>query len=418
VVTAERAADVLAGIVGNAHVRDAGAEDAVAGVMPALVVSPGSEDEVAEVLRGAARHGLAVVVRGGGTKLSWGAPPRRCELVLSTARLDGLVEYEPGDSVCVAGAGMRLSALQGVVAAHGQRLALDPPQGVAATLGGIVATAASGPLRTHFGTARDLVLGARFVTGDGVVGHSGGKVVKNVAGYDVAKLLIGSLGTLAVVTQVSLRLHPLPRCTRTVAYQELSATQVDAVWRAVERLPVEPAAVAALSPSGALLVRVEGTEQGCEAQVATLLAATREIAPQVRALDDAEAGTAWAYAESCVWGGDPVDPVAAVAVPRSAPAALLQKLGEAAHVAVVLPAAGTAEVRLTAPASAAQLTALRSWAAECGGHVVMRRTTAALSHLAWPDVADDDAAVDLMRSVKRALDPYGTLAPGRHLAGI
>jgi len=404
--------------LGVADVRDAGALDAVAGVMPALVASPGDEAEVAEVLRGAERLGYAVAVRGGGTKLSWGAPPRRCELVLSTARLDALVEHEPGDLVCVAGAGMRLRTLQGMLAAHGQRLALDPPHGVDATIGGIVAANASGPLRTRYGTARDLVLGARFVLADGTVGYSGGKVVKNVAGYDVAKLLIGSLGTLAVLTQVSLRLHPLPACARTVAWQDLAPAQLDAVWRAIEQAPVEPSAAVSLSPGGALLVRIEGTLSGAGAQVESLLAATRDITSLVRALDDAEAAKAWTYAETCVWGGETVDPVAYVAVPRSALAALAERLAPLSRVAVVLPSTGTAEVRLPATTTVEDVLALRAWAARHGGHVTLRRAGAALASVVWPGVADDDAAVELMRSLKRALDPHGTLAPGRHLGGI
>ncbi|HXA28488.1 MAG TPA: FAD-binding oxidoreductase [Candidatus Angelobacter sp.] len=415
---ASRASDVLATVVGNANVRDAGALDAVAGVGPALVASPGGEDEVAEVLREAARHGLVVAVRGGGTKLSWGAPPRRCELVLSTERLDALVEHQPGDLVCVVGAGMRLASLQALLAEHGQRLALDPPHGVAATIGGIVAASAWGPLRTRYGTARDLVLGARFVLGDGTLGHSGGKVVKNVAGYDVAKLLIGSLGTLAVVTEVALRLHPLPAAARTLAFENLEAAQADSVWRAVERAPVEPAAAVALSPGGAMLVRVEGTEAGAEAQVEALLAATRDLAPLVRALEADEADKAWTYAQTCVWGDESADPVAGVAVPRSEVGALLERLGSMSHVAVVLPSAGVAEVRLPAVTGLDDVVALREWAARRGGHLALHRCPPELAAVAWPAVAEGDAALDLMRAVKRALDPHGTLAPGRHLGGI
>jgi glycolate oxidase FAD binding subunit len=417
-VTAARAFDVLAEAVGNAGVRDAGAEDAVAGVMPALVVSPRDEEQVGAVLRAAAGQGLTVVVRGGGTKLGWGAPPRRCDVVLSTARLDALVEHEPGDLVCVVGAGMRLSALQDLLAAHGQRLALDPPQGVDATIGGIVAANAWGPLRSHFGTVRDLVLGARFVAGDGTVGHSGGKVVKNVAGYDVAKLLIGSLGTLAVITQVALRLHPLPRAARTVAYQNLSGAQAAAVWRAVQGAAATPVAVVALSPGGAMLVRVEGSESGAAAQADALLSATAGAAPLVRVLGEAEADKAWGYASTCVWGGDPVDPVANLAVPRSELAALLDRLGELPHTAVVLPSVGVAEVRLPLGTGAAAVVALREWAERRGGHLVLRRPSPDLAAITWPAAAEGDAAVDLMRSLKRSLDPYGSLAAGRFLAGI
>jgi glycolate oxidase FAD binding subunit len=281
-----------------------------------------------------------------------------------------------------------------------------------------VAAHASGPLRTRFGTARDLVLGARFVLADGTVGHSGGKVVKNVAGYDVAKLLIGSLGTLAVVTQVALRLHPLPACVRTVAWQNLDPAQTGAVWRAISRAPVEPAAAVALSPGGALLVRVEGTEAGAGAQVEAMLAATQGLAPVVRALDEDEAARAWAYAEACVWGGDAVDPVAALAMPRSRLGELLERLAALTHIAVVQPAVGVAEVRLPAATAPGEVLELRTWAARRGGHLTLHRTTPALAGVAWPAVDEGDVAVDLMRSLKDALDPHGTLAPGRHLGGI
>jgi glycolate oxidase FAD binding subunit len=417
-VTAARVADAFAAAVGADHVRDAAAQDAVAGVMPALVVSPGTEEEVGAVLQAAARHGLAVVVRGGGSKLAWGAPPRRFEVVLSTARLSGVVEHEPGDLVCVVRAGTPLASLRTALAAHRQRLALDPAHGVSATIGGIVAAGAHGPLRTRFGTARDLVLGARFVTGDGVVGHSGGKVVKNVAGYDVAKLLIGSLGTLAVVTEVALRLHPEPHARCTVAVQDLGPEQVDAVWRALLRSGVEPAAVVALSPGGAMLVRVEGTEHGAAAQAATLLEAARAVAPRARELDAGEADRAWGYAETCVWAGDPVDPVANVAVPRTELAALLQRLAGVTHVAVALPSHGVADVRLPAATAPADVASLRSWVQHRGGNVVLRRATPALAGVVWPQVGEDDVALDLMRSLKRSLDPQGTLAPGRFLGGI
>lgn len=402
-VSAASLRDVLAGVVGDAHVREAVATDAVAGVAPSLVVSPGSEAEVSAVLAAASRDGSAVVVRGGGTKVDWGAPPSRCDLLLSTSRLDTLVEHEPGDLVCMVQAGLRLEALQAALAPHGQRLALDPGGGVAATIGGIVAANAWGPLRTRYGTARDLVIGARFVLADGTVGHSGGKVVKNVAGYDVGKLLIGSLGTLAVVTELSLRLHPLPQVSRTLAFDGLDAAGIAEAWRAVESAAVECARAVALWPDGVLLVQVDGTEDGVAAQVAAL-------APS-RMLDDGEAEAAWTRAHAAVWADGAA--VAAVGVPRSELAALLDQLG---GVAVALPSLGVAEARLHADASDVDVRALRAWAEQRGGHLVLRRPTAALAGVTWPQ--RDDAAIDLMRAVKRSLDPSNTLAPGRFLGGI
>src|SRR5581483_8296343 len=139
----------------------------------------------------------------------------------------------------------------------------------------------------------------------------------------------------------------------------------------------------------------------------------RAAAPVVRTLDDAEAAKAWGYAESCVWGGDPVDPVANVALPRTDIPALLDRLAAVPHVAFALPAVGVCEVRLPASTGAADVAALRAWVAQRGGHVVLRRATPELVPLVWPQPAEDDAAVDLMRSLKRAFDPLGTLAPGR-----
>src|ERR1700720_857540 len=146
-------------LVGASHVRTAGAADAVGGVVPSLVVSPADEMEVASVLSAATARGLVVVARGGGTKIDWGSPPERCDVVLSTSRIEGIVEHEPADLVCVVRAGTTLSHLQETLASapgFRQRLMLDPPHGERATIGGGTATAASGQVRTAFGTPRAL----------------------------------------------------------------------------------------------------------------------------------------------------------------------------------------------------------------------------------------------------------------------
>jgi len=168
--------------------------------------------EVAEALRGTVGEGGTVRVCGGGTKLCWGRPALSGAVSLPTLGLDSIVEHNAGDLTAVVQAGVRLADAQAAFAEAGQMLAVDPPLGAGegATVGGVVATADSGPLRHRYGGVRDQVIGIRAVLADGSVIRSGGKVIKNVAGYDLGKLFTGSFGTLGVIVEVSLRLHPLP----------------------------------------------------------------------------------------------------------------------------------------------------------------------------------------------------------------
>jgi glycolate oxidase FAD binding subunit len=176
------------------------------------VEEPESAEEAATVLRSAGGESLTVRFRGGGTKLEWGNPVSQPDVVLSTKKLDRILEHNAADLTAVLEAGVPLATAQKVFAASGQMLALDPPLGESdgATIGGIVATGDSGPLRHRYGGPRDLLLGMTVALSDGSVAKSGGKVIKNVAGYDLAKLFSGSFGTLGLIVQVAVRLHPLP----------------------------------------------------------------------------------------------------------------------------------------------------------------------------------------------------------------
>jgi len=191
--------------------REGAEPDAIAGIRPAFVASPTSTDEAAALLRAAAAHGLAVVPRGAGTGLGWGTPPASCDLVVDTSLMDRVLEHAAGDLVARMQAGVSIGKAGSVLAAAGQQLALDAP--AAATVGGVVATGTAGPRRFRYGAPRDLLIGITVVRADGVVAHSGGKVVKNVAGYDLGKLFAGSQGTLGLITEATFRLHPLPALT-------------------------------------------------------------------------------------------------------------------------------------------------------------------------------------------------------------
>src|SRR6266699_2686573 len=221
-------------LLGPEHVRPASPADAVSGVRPKLVVDPGTEKELAEVLRLSNEAGLAVIPRGGGTKLGWGNPPSRADVILSTARLSAIIEHAWADLTVTVEAGCSIRRLQETLSQHGQRLALDPLWPEKATVGGVLSANDSGALRLRFGALRDLIIGATIALADGTLASSGGKVVQNVAGYDLPKLVTGALGTLGVITRAVFRLHPLPRNTRSFSAATANAEEAQRFVLAVQ----------------------------------------------------------------------------------------------------------------------------------------------------------------------------------------
>src|SRR6266704_642930 len=207
--------ETLGALVGD-HVRPATESDLVAGVQPQFVVEPGKEEEIAKVLAFADREGLKVLVRGGGTQLNTGLPPTGGDVLLSMARLNTVVEHAPHDMTVTVEAGLKLIDLQAHLAQSRQWLALDPVLDPAATLGGIISTNISGARRLRYGGVRDQLIGIRVVLPDGTIAKGGGKVVKNVAGYDLPKLFTGALGTLGVIVAATFRLYPIRVASRTV----------------------------------------------------------------------------------------------------------------------------------------------------------------------------------------------------------
>lgn len=220
--------------------------------------------DAADALADAAQHGRPLRLRAGGTKSSWGNPVEDVWGVLDLSGLNGVIEHNEGDLTAIVRAGTRLVEAQEVFARAGQMLALDPypGEGAAATIGGIVATGDSGPLRHRFAAARDLVLGIRFATTDGKVARSGSKVIKNVAGYDLGKLFTGSFGTLGAITEVILRLHPLPRARVTALGRDSDVGRIEAGARALLAKPLELEAldVAWRDGVGEVLARIAGAE--------------------------------------------------------------------------------------------------------------------------------------------------------------
>ncbi len=238
----------LAAIVGEANIGPPSAQLEINGVIPATVVAPGSPEEVAAILRLANDRGLVVAPAGGFTKQDIGATPERVDILLRTTRLGGIEHYDPGDLTIGINAGMPFAQAQQQLATHGQWLPCDAANLDRATLGGLLATGAAGPLKSTFGGLRDFCIGIQFVTADGKVAKGGGRVVKNVAGYDLMKLMIGSYGSLVVITKANFKVFPKPRQTRTFICSFGSLDEALNFRGRVFRSPLTPLCLEIVSP--------------------------------------------------------------------------------------------------------------------------------------------------------------------------
>ena len=193
--------------------------DAVEGVVPRIVVEPASGEAVGAVLEWASREKLCVLVRGSGTKIGWGPAPRQIDVLMSTARLNAVVAHRHGDLTATIQAGATLGDVNRALAQHRQWIPLDPLSADRATIGGLVATNDSGPRRHRYGAPRDLIIGVEFARADGRLAKGGGIVVKNVAGYDLPRLLTGSFGSLGVIVTATFKLYPLTAASRTLVVE-------------------------------------------------------------------------------------------------------------------------------------------------------------------------------------------------------
>ncbi len=399
-------------------VRSGGEADAVGGVVPRWVVTPSDTAETGALLAATSALGLVVVARGGGTTLSWGAPPERLDVVVDTTSLTGIVEHSSGDLVVVVRAGTRLSELQAALGPAGQRLALDGHHG-GATIGGLVAHAVSGPSRLLHGTLRDLLIGTTMVRADGVVARSGGKVVKNVAGFDIGKLLHGSWGTLGIITEAAFRLHPRPPAQRWVTVPVAGAEQTGVLTARVLQSQTVPAALEVDRPGGGpaeLTVMLEGPAATVEGrgEVVTALLGPGAVA----------GGSAPPW-----WGRPPGAPggvLIRVTTEVSGVGHLLGAIDAAASAASLhvhirgSAGAGSLLAALAASSEGAAVGAfvarLRREAGKWGGTVVV--VDGPLDRLAGIDRWGPVAGLDLMRRIKDRFDPEHLLVPGRYVGGI
>lgn len=414
----------LRALVGDEGIVADASSFAVHGVVPGAVAAPRNAEQAAAVLARAGEEGWVVEAAGNGGWLRWGRPPERLDIVVTTQRMRGVVEYEPADLTAGVHAGTPAGELADQFAGNRQMLPLDPAGWRAGTIGALIATAGAGPLRTSHGTARDQVLGVELVTGDGRVLQLGGKVVKNVAGYDLVKLVVGSRGTIGLVTSAYVRLRPIPDVDRSVAIVARDGTHRLAGLDALSATGVPPAAVELVSrgltrrigldvPAWTVFARFLGGE-GAVAE------AERRLAPSLRSR---ESGLLTPEAADAVWSSLGELEATARVVLRLGhlPTQLDATLDVAERVAAsddawIIAHAGEGIVRLLIErvdeGLAARIEQARAGLEKDGGSLVVAQGPAALMNAIDP-WGDPGPQVRLMHQLKAKFDPAGILAPGR-----
>lgn len=418
----------LEALVGSARLTATGvARWTVDGVTPKLAVRPADAEQVAAVLRVCGEAGAAVIPWGGGTAMEVGNIPRAADVVLLTDRLSRVVDHDASNLTVTVQAGIALEALGRVLAERHQVLPLEPPRAEVATAGGTAAVNLNGPRRMLYGGVRDLVIGVRVVQPDGTAIKWGGKTVKNVAGYDMCKLFVGSLGTLGVLTELTFKVFPAPEVTRTLAIgARLSALVPLAMSILVS--PLMPAALAiqyasggpaAANPTATLLVRVEGFEAAVARHERDLHKWAAAAGAAAQALDAGAEAAAWRTLRDFGWEAGVI--AARLSTPPGAIPSVVEQLhgalpagaGFVSHVG-----GGVTWVRLDpASATAEALAALRELAVRHHGHLLHARVPRALKTDGdvWYPVA---GGLDVMRAVKQAFDPRGIMNPGRFAAAL
>jgi len=429
----------------------------VEGRTPDAAVFPGSVEEVSAVIALVGEFGLPVIPWGGGTAASVGLPSARAGLVLGLRRLNRLVEHEPGDLTVTVEAGTTVGELQAALRGRGQWLSLDPADAERATIGGVLATNASGPRRHLYGTARDLLIGVTVVTAEGAIVKGGGKVVKNVAGYDLPKLFVGSYGTLGVIVEATFKLRPRPDDERLMCVGFDRLKDAGAAVRALMASDLIPSAVELLdgtaafggggtggalgpgptlagaapappTPGAVLVVGFDGLGEQVEWQCAELTRLTaqlgghhpRALASEVWPRLALGARAAFPVVTAVMAFGVLPTQVAEL-MEQGASAARARGLGTAwaahAGVGAVSAALATGHEPSEPAPIAAILAEWREIARAGGGHATLEWAPLAVKSQV-PVWDDPGAAGRIMQRIKAELDPKNVLNPGRFVAGI
>jgi glycolate oxidase FAD binding subunit len=382
-------------------------------------VSPRTAADVSDVLTRAFHDTHVVSTIGAGTKSGWGSMVGSPDVILSTSNLTRVVAHRHGDLTATVEAGATLDDVNRALALHGQWLPLDPPWTDRATIGGIVATNDSGPRRHRYGAPRDLIIGIEIVRADGVAAKAGGIVVKNVAGYDIARLMTGSFGTLGVIVNATFKLFPLASVSRTVVI-DLSGSAAN-VLSALVHSQLTPTALEVQAPPLRVIVRFEAIEVAANQQAAAAAALAADAGARASVLRDDEERALWSEHGQRPWNGTGAVVKVTMLPTEVAPtiAWLLQTLRGVDYAVVGRAGVGVLLARIggTADSQARVVTELRARHPAGRGSVTIVRGSDHLCRLVdpWGPLGDGFA---LMRSIKKQFDPRGILNPGRGPGGL
>lgn len=398
---------------------------------PSQMVYPGTVEELASVMNCADNNGWSVLPCGGGSKLGWGGLAKEVDLVVSATRLNRIVEHAVGDLTVTAEAGVKFADLQAMLLKTGQFLPLEPAYPLEATLGGIVATADSGSWRQRYGGVRDMLLGISFVRSDGQIAKAGGRVVKNVAGYDLMKLFTGSYGTLGIITEVTFRVFPVQAASGTVVL----TGEAEAIASATKTL-----LASALTPTAAdllstqlvtklgfgrglgLMVRFQSVAESVEEQSSKLVEVGQQLGLQSTLYAEENEQKLWQSLPEQIWASSQEPAITCkigvVAIASVATLTRLDSLTSAMGLGVIHAGSGLGRLRLD-PATVTPQTILelrRHCQAHSGFLTVLDAPRSLKQELdVWGYSGN---GLDIMRRIKQQFDPKNLLSPHRFVGGI
>lgn len=398
---------------------------------PSSIVYPSTTDELAQVMTLAHRNGWSILPCGSGSKLSWGGIGKNVDLVVSTERLNHIIEHAVGDLTVTVEAGVKLKDLQEVLLKTGQFLPLEPAYPQDATLGGIIATADSGSLRHRYGGVRDMLLGIAFVRCDGQIAKAGGRVVKNVAGYDLMKLFTGSYGTLGILTEVTFRAYPVQEAAGTVVLigeaEAIASTTKTLLASAltptaVDLLSTQLVTQLRLGQGMGLMMRFQSVKESVNEQSSRILEVGQKLGLQGTRYTDADEASLWKSLPEQIWETPQQSAITCKigVLPTAAVTTLAQldTLTSPAGLGLIHAGSGLGLLRLNPEVTTPQkIMELRRYCESQRGFLTVLEAPISLKQQldVWGYSGN---ALNLMRGIKQQFDPKNILSPQRFVGGI